>query len=166
MSRIKRRPDDGVARREDRRTVSGWRAREEPHLATNNVERCDDDDVRVRARQGISYAGVMVRGGTRARRCDGFEGFSKGRFSYHRHRVGEVEGGTRACSRSSERLQERERLQNCFTVKSFTKQIVADIGKSEKIIRASIASISHRGQDRNFSHISRESFRRNRVIIS
>ena len=92
MSRIKRRPDDGVARREDRRTVSGWRAREEPHLATNNVERCDDD-VRVRARQGISYAGVMVRGGTRARRCDGFEGFSKGRFSYHRHRVGEVEGG-------------------------------------------------------------------------
>ena len=50
---------------------------------TNNVERCDDD-VRVRARQGISHAGVMVRGGTRARRCDGFEGFSKGRFSYHR----------------------------------------------------------------------------------
>ena len=89
MSRMRARPDDAVVRREGRRRVSGKAFFKVGGASFgNNNERdsrADDDDDDV----GFERAGRLPRGRDgsrerRARRRDGFEGFSKGRFSYHR----------------------------------------------------------------------------------
>ena len=105
MSRMRVRPDDAVVRREGRRTVSEKAFFKVGASFGNNNERGDDDDDDVgfeRAR--ASPARACWFAGKASAMTRRIRGFLEGSFLVPSRRAsGKWKGGSRACSRSSEK---------------------------------------------------------------